>query len=131
MRAVIYTGAGGPEVISLGEVPNPEVQPGHIRVRVRAAGLNRADLLQRRGGYPAPKGWPANIPGLEYAGEVEAVRGGPDGRWATGSWGSLVEEHRPSWSWCMRTRRCRSRPGSRTPRPRRFPRHSSRRTTHW
>jgi NADPH:quinone reductase len=75
MRAVIYTGGGGTEVISLGEVPNPEVKPGHIRVRVHAAGLNRADLLQRRGSYPAPKGWPADIPGLEYAGEIEAVRG--------------------------------------------------------
>jgi len=82
MRAVIYTGAGGPEVISIGEVPNPEVKPGHIRVRVRAAGLNRADLSQRRGNYPAPKGWPADIPGLEYAGEVEAVRG--SSRWKVG-----------------------------------------------
>jgi NADPH2:quinone reductase len=82
MRAVIYTGAGGPEVITLGDVPNPEVKPNHIRVRVHAAGLNRADLIQRKGGYPAPKGWPANIPGLEYAGEVEAVRGGS--RWKPG-----------------------------------------------
>jgi NADPH2:quinone reductase len=75
MRAVIYAGAGGIEVITFGEVPNPEVKPGHIRVRVRAAGLNRPDLVQRRGHYPAPKGWPADIPGLEYAGEVEAARG--------------------------------------------------------
>ena len=75
MRAVIYTGAGGPEVIAIGEVPKPEVRPEHIRVRVRAAGLNRADLIQRRGQYAAPTGWPADIPGLEYAGEVEAVRG--------------------------------------------------------
>lgn len=82
MRAVIYAGAGGPEVISLGEVPRPEVRPGHIRVRVRAAGLNRADLMQRRGQYPAPHGWPADIPGLEYAGEVEAVRG--VSRWKVG-----------------------------------------------
>jgi NADPH:quinone reductase len=75
MRAVIYSGAGGPEVIGIGEVPKPEVRPEHIRVRVRAAGLNRADLIQRRGQYAAPPGWPADIPGLEYAGEVEAVRG--------------------------------------------------------
>src|SRR6478609_2718755 len=75
MRAAIYTGAGGPEVISIGEVPKPEVRPGHIRVRVHAAGLNRADLIQRRGQYTAPPGWPADIPGMEYAGEVEAVRG--------------------------------------------------------
>jgi putative PIG3 family NAD(P)H quinone oxidoreductase len=51
-------------------------------VRVRAAGLNRADLLQRRGHYPAPPGWPADIPGLEYAGEVEAVR--DTTRWRVG-----------------------------------------------
>ena len=82
MRAVIYTGGGGTEVISFGDVPNPEVKPGQIRVRVHAAGLNRADILQRRGSYPAPKGWPADIPGLEYAGEVEAVRGAS--RWKPG-----------------------------------------------
>jgi putative PIG3 family NAD(P)H quinone oxidoreductase len=82
MRAVIYSGAGGPEVISIGEVPKPEVRPEHIRVRVHAAGLNRADLIQRRGQYAAPPGWPADIPGLEYAGEVEAVRG--VSRWKVG-----------------------------------------------
>jgi NADPH2:quinone reductase len=76
MRAVIYEGAGGPEVITIGEVPKPEVRPEHIRVKVHAAGVNRADLIQRRGQYAAPSGWPANIPGLEYAGEVEAVRQG-------------------------------------------------------
>jgi NADPH2:quinone reductase len=76
MRAVIFEGADGPEVITIGEVPRPEVRPEHIRVRVRAAGVNRADLIQRRGQYAAPSGWPANIPGLEYAGDVEAVRPG-------------------------------------------------------
>jgi NADPH2:quinone reductase len=76
LRAVIYEGAGGPEVITIGEVPKPEVRPEHIRVKVHAAGVNRADLIQRRGQYAAPSGWPANIPGLEYAGEVEAVRQG-------------------------------------------------------
>lgn len=83
MQAVIYEGAGGPEVITIGEVPKPEVRPDHIRVRVHAAGLNRADLIQRRGQYPAPHGWPADIPGLEYAGEVEAVRPGVI-RWKVG-----------------------------------------------
>src|SRR5918996_4607442 len=82
MKAVILTGAGGPEVLAIGEVPKPEVKPGYIRVRVRAAGLNRADLLQRRGHYPAPPGWPADIPGLEYAGEVEAAR--QTDRWKVG-----------------------------------------------
>ena len=82
MQAVIYSGAGGPEVIAIGEVPKPEVRPNHVRVRVHAAGLNRADLIQRRGQYAAPPGWPADIPGLEYAGEVEAIRGGS--RWKVG-----------------------------------------------
>lgn len=71
MRAVRLIGAGGPEVLAHGEVATPEPGPGQLRVRVRAAGLNRADVLQRRGGYPAPPGWPADIPGLEYAGEVD------------------------------------------------------------
>jgi putative PIG3 family NAD(P)H quinone oxidoreductase len=79
---MIFTGAGGPEVITLGEVPKPEVKPGHVRVRVHAAGVNRADLSQRRGHYPVPHGWPADIPGLEYAGEVEAVR--EASRWSVG-----------------------------------------------
>src|SRR3954471_17262774 len=83
MRAVIYEGSGGPEVITIGEVPKPEVGKDHIRVKVHAAGLNRADLIQRRGHYPAPHGWPANIPGLEYAGAVEAVRPGVT-RWRVG-----------------------------------------------
>jgi putative PIG3 family NAD(P)H quinone oxidoreductase len=83
MRAVIFEGAGGPEVITIGEVPNPEVKQEHIRVQVHAAGVNRADLIQRRGHYPAPPGWPSNIPGLEYAGEVEAVRSGVT-RWKIG-----------------------------------------------
>lgn len=72
----MYTGAGGPDVISLTEVETPVPAPGHVRVRVRAVGLNRADVIQRKGGYPAPPGWPANIPGLEYAGEVESAGSG-------------------------------------------------------
>jgi putative PIG3 family NAD(P)H quinone oxidoreductase len=76
MRAVVHAGAGGPEVLTLREVPTPVPGPRNVLVRVRAAGLNRADVIQRRGGYPAPPGWPADIPGLEFAGEVEAV--GPE-----------------------------------------------------
>jgi len=74
MRAVVITSHGGVEGIGVGEVPTP---PGptadRVRVRVHAAGLNRADILQRRGHYPAPPGYPQNIPGLEFAGEVQAV----------------------------------------------------------
>lgn len=73
MRAVIITRPGGPEVLEVQEVETPEPAGDQVRVRVRASGVNRADLLQRAGGYPAPPGVPAHIPGLEFAGEVEAV----------------------------------------------------------
>jgi putative PIG3 family NAD(P)H quinone oxidoreductase len=75
-------------VISDGEVsaqekPDPEPGKGEILVRVRAAGVNGADLLQRKGGYPAPPGSPPDIPGLELAGEVVA-RGPGAERFAEG-----------------------------------------------
>jgi putative PIG3 family NAD(P)H quinone oxidoreductase len=73
MRAVVITRFGGPEVLALREVPDPSPSRGEVRVRVRATAVNRADLLQRMGSYPAPPGSPADIPGLEYAGEIEAV----------------------------------------------------------
>ncbi|GAB2712693.1 zinc-binding dehydrogenase [Kitasatospora kifunensis] len=53
--------------------PDPVAGPSEVIVRVRAAGLNAADLQQARGDYPAPPGWPADVPGLEVAGEVEHV----------------------------------------------------------
>lgn len=83
MRAINHTSAGGPEVLALGESPTPEPGPTQIRVRVHTAGLNRADILQRRGRYPAPPGWPADIPGLEYAGTVDQA-GGEVSRWKPG-----------------------------------------------
>lgn len=83
MRAIVYTQAGGPEVLRVKEVPAPNPGPGEVRVRIRAAGLNRADILQRRGGYPVPPGWPQDIPGLEFAGEVEALGAGVS-RWEIG-----------------------------------------------
>ncbi|HKY61005.1 MAG TPA: NAD(P)H-quinone oxidoreductase [Gemmatimonadota bacterium] len=73
MRAIRILEPGGPEVLRMGEVPRPEPGPAEVRVRVRAAGVNRAEILQRRGHYPAPPGWPADVPGLEFAGEVETV----------------------------------------------------------
>ena len=66
MRAV--TVRDGAVVVE--EHPDPSPQAGEILVRVRAAGLNGADVLQMKGGYPAPPGSPADIPGLEFAGEV-------------------------------------------------------------
>ena len=82
MRAVLIQEPGGPEVLRLREVPDPAPSPGEILVRVRATALNRADLLQRRGLYPPPPGVHPRIPGLEFAGAVEAI-------------GSAVTEFRP------------------------------------
>ena len=73
MNAILITRPGGPDVLELKAVPKPLPQAGEVLVRVRASALNRADLLQRRGLYPAPPGAPADIPGLEFAGEVEAT----------------------------------------------------------
>ena len=74
MRAVIITAPGGPEVLEIHEV-DPPAKPtaDRVRVRVHAAGLNRADIHQRLGKYPARPGFPKDIPGLELAGEVEAI----------------------------------------------------------
>ncbi len=71
MKAVYFRTFGGPENIEIRDVPEPPKPSGtQVLVRVRAAGLNRADLIQRRGHYPPPKGYSPNIPGLEFAGEV-------------------------------------------------------------
>jgi putative PIG3 family NAD(P)H quinone oxidoreductase len=64
---------GGPEVLEVRDVPPPVPQGDQVLVQVKACGLNRADLMQSRGYYPAPPGVPADIPGLEYAGEVTAL----------------------------------------------------------
>ncbi|MGO8991700.1 MAG: NAD(P)H-quinone oxidoreductase [Polyangiaceae bacterium] len=73
MRAIVIREPGGPEVLELRQVPTPIPQRGEARVRVRATAVNRADLLQRMGAYPAPLDSPRDIPGLELAGEVDAV----------------------------------------------------------
>jgi putative PIG3 family NAD(P)H quinone oxidoreductase len=65
-------------VLALGALAVRDPGPGEARVRVAAAGVNRADLLQRRGLYPAPPGAPPDVPGLEYAGTVESVGDGVD-----------------------------------------------------
>jgi putative PIG3 family NAD(P)H quinone oxidoreductase len=70
----VITKPGGADVLELRDIPEPIVGPDDLLVRVRAAGLNRADLLQRLGGYPQPGKRPAfEVPGLEYAGEVARV----------------------------------------------------------
>jgi NADPH:quinone reductase-like Zn-dependent oxidoreductase len=73
VKAVAFTGAGGNEVVRLQEREDPEPAAHEIRVAVRYAGINWADLVQRMGSYPAPPGSPQDIPGLEVAGVVDAV----------------------------------------------------------
>ncbi len=65
------------------EHPDPVPGPGEVLVSVAAAGINAADLMQRKGLYPAPRGAPADIPGLEFAGEVVALGAGTE-RWSVG-----------------------------------------------
>jgi putative PIG3 family NAD(P)H quinone oxidoreductase len=69
MRAVVITQPGGPEVLRLEEVPDPVPDPGEVLVAVAAAGLNRADVLQRQGHYPPPPGSPP-YPGMECSGRI-------------------------------------------------------------
>lgn len=79
MRAIIIESPGDETVLKLVERPDPVPPPHHVRVKVRSAGVNRADLLQRMGFYPAPAGAPVDIPGLEYAGVIDAVGDGVTG----------------------------------------------------
>lgn len=83
MRAIVVTRAGGPEVLALEERPDPSPGPDEVLVHVHASAMNRADLLQRRGLYPAPPGAPADVPGLEFAGEV-ALCGARVAAWRPG-----------------------------------------------
>ncbi len=83
MRAItIRDGKGAADALQLGEAPLPELRAGQILIRVRAAGVNRPDLLQREGRYPPPPG-ASTILGLEVAGEVAAVGEGVV-RWREG-----------------------------------------------
>jgi NADPH:quinone reductase len=76
MRAAVITRPGGPEVLEIQSRPIPDPTPGELLVRVHASALNRADLSQRTGHYPAPPGAPPDIPGVEFAGEVAALGAG-------------------------------------------------------
>lgn len=72
-RAVVITKPGDPDVLEIQTREIRDPGPGEVRVAVAAAGLNRADCIQRRGFYPAPPGAPPDIPGLEYAGTIESA----------------------------------------------------------
>jgi putative PIG3 family NAD(P)H quinone oxidoreductase len=82
VRAVFSDGAGGPEVLVVRDVPDPEAGPGEVVLDVAAAGLNRADLLQRQGFYPPPPG-ASDVLGMECSGTVAAVGEGVDD-WSVG-----------------------------------------------
>jgi putative PIG3 family NAD(P)H quinone oxidoreductase len=78
MRAVVITEPGGPEVLRLEDVPDPVPAAGDVLISVAAAGVNRADLMQRQGFYPPPPGAPP-YPGLECSGQVTAIGAGVTG----------------------------------------------------
>ncbi len=82
MRAVVASAPGGPEVLSLAEVPDPTAGPGEVVVDVVATAINRADLLQRQGHYPPPPG-ASDVLGLECSGTVAEVGEGVTG-WSVG-----------------------------------------------
>jgi len=76
MKAIVITEYGGPNVLKVKDLPASDVSGDEVLIEVKAAGLNRSDVFQREGNYPAPKGASAEIPGLEVAGTV--VKCGPD-----------------------------------------------------
>lgn len=76
MTAIVIKAPGGPEMLVAEDRPLPEPGEGEILVRVQAAGVNRPDIMQRRGQYPPPAGAPQDIPGLEVAGIVAALGSG-------------------------------------------------------
>jgi putative PIG3 family NAD(P)H quinone oxidoreductase len=82
MKAVVITEPGGPEVLTIAEVPDPVAAPGEVVLQVAASAVNRADLMQRMGFYPPPPGAPT-WPGLEASGTVVEVGDGVEG-WSVG-----------------------------------------------
>lgn len=83
MRAVIITQPGGPEVLEVEKRPIPVITSNEVLIRVAAAGINRPDVFQRRGNYPAPDGAEQDIPGLEVSGIIEQT-GSSAGNWKAG-----------------------------------------------
>ncbi|MFC4163161.1 NAD(P)H-quinone oxidoreductase [Epilithonimonas zeae] len=76
MKAIVITKPGAPDVLELQEYPTPEISGDEVLIEVKAAGINRPDVFQREGNYPAPEGVVADISGLEVAGTI--VKCGPD-----------------------------------------------------
>ncbi|GAA0171796.1 oxidoreductase [Lithospermum erythrorhizon] len=88
MKGVVITSLGGPEVLQLQEVSDPEIKDDEVLIKVTATALNRADTLQRQGKHPAPEG-DSQLPGLECSGTIQQV-GRDVTRWNIG-------DHRPPW----------------------------------
>ena len=82
MRAVTAPEPGGPEALTVTELPDPEPQPGEVVIDIVASAVNRADTLQRQGFYPPPKG-ATDVLGLECSGRISAVGAGVEG-WSAG-----------------------------------------------
>lgn len=82
MKAVVIRAPGDPEVLQLQEVEDPQIKDDEVLIKVEAAGLNRADTLQRKGSYPPPQGC-SPLPGLECSGTIEAI-GKNVSRWKIG-----------------------------------------------
>src|SRR3954471_24942787 len=85
MKAILFDQPGDPDVLRYGDAPDPQPAEGELLVRVHATAVNRADLMQRRGGYAPPPG-ASPILGLELAGEVAT----PAGDWRAGGRGGGV-----------------------------------------
>jgi NADPH:quinone reductase-like Zn-dependent oxidoreductase len=101
MKAVVITTPGGPEVLQLQEVEDPQINEDEVLIKVEATALNRADTLQRQGKYPPPKG-ASPYPGLECSGTIEAV-GKNVSRWKIGD--QVIHfrfpQERNSLKWCF------------------------------
>lgn len=96
MKAVVITTPGGPEVLQLQDVEDPQLRDDEVLIRVHATALNRADTLQRKGSYPPPKG-ASTYPGLECSGTIESV-GKNVSRWKIGDQVFLTKIH-PFFFW--------------------------------
>ncbi|OEC93868.1 MULTISPECIES: alcohol dehydrogenase catalytic domain-containing protein [unclassified Rhizobium] len=116
MKAIVFDDFGSADVLRLADVPMPEVRPDDLLVKVMAAGVNRADLLQREGVYGSQRYGDSDILGLEVAGEVISI-GNAVTRFAVGDrvMGSSVVAHMlnmpastAAWRWSFRPA-CRSR----------------------
>lgn len=83
MKAIVITAAGGPEVLHIQERPVPQPAEDEVLIKIIAAGVNRPDVFQRKGRYPAPPGAPVDIPGLEVSGIIEKT-GSSVQRWKQG-----------------------------------------------